>query len=188
MPECPHCHEYYFGNPNQCPKCYYDFKAKTIRKPNHVIAQERIFAQWEIERDERLRREELERVERQRQEEIEREAQRKKEEIEKRNREIEQRNRELELAKQENDTRTLTLLMNPRYEYQTVSIKDTKDGILDKDLLQSTLMKYAMEGWRLHTIFSNELGKSVEPSFIGSKNSTIEETILIFERCVKLEG
>ena len=28
MPECPNCHGYYFGNPDQCPECAYDFKLK----------------------------------------------------------------------------------------------------------------------------------------------------------------
>ena len=119
---------------------------------------------------------------------IDRERQELAQHQQRRQEEIEQRNLEIERAKQERDARALALLHNPRFEYRTVYIEDSKDGTLDKNLLQKTLMEYANEGWRLHTIFTNELGKNVDPAFIGSRNATVEETILIFERCIKLAG
>ena len=33
MPECPHCHEYYFGTPAKCPKCQRDLPSAHSQTP-----------------------------------------------------------------------------------------------------------------------------------------------------------
>lgn len=71
---------------------------------------------------------------------------------------------------------------NSMYEYAVEIIQDSAVyGCIDKKELESTLANYAMNGWRLHTVFTNEIGKN---SVMGI-NSTVEQSILIFERCIK---
>lgn len=78
---------------------------------------------------------------------------------------------------------------NPLFEYETVIINDNTDGTVDEFKLQTTLREYSEGGWRLHTIFTNEIGKTtsaVSVGYIGGGiNATIEQTVLIFERCIK---
>lgn len=84
--------------------------------------------------------------------------------------------------------REAQLQKNPKYEYETVVINDLSSGEADSDTIQKTLSEYSEEGWRLHSIFTNEIGKSSATaivSFLGmSINATIDQTILIFERCI----
>lgn len=152
MPECPHCHGYYFGNPTQCPKCFYDFKEKRVMKPEAVAEREK----RERELKEKKQQEELER------------------------------------AKKERDMRALALLSSAHYEYATVYLSDSSSGFLDKNKLDSALQQYASEGWKLHSIITNEAGKNSSSISFGGvsagTNSTIDITILIFERCIKLPG
>lgn len=42
---------------------------------------------------------------------------------------------------------------------------------------------YAIRGWHLHSAFTNEVGKNAALGI----NATINQTILIFERCIKPE-
>lgn len=90
--------------------------------------------------------------------------------------------------KEEIKRRQLSYL-NSEYEYETVVINDLITGEIDSDKLQKTLESYALNGWRLHSVFTNEVGKnsgSSFTSFLGvSINATIDQTILIFERCIK---
>ena len=152
MPDCPHCHGYYFGNPDQCPKCYYNFKEKRVIKPEAIAERE------------------------------------------KRERELkeEQHRRELERAKQERDMRALALLNSAHYEYTTVYLADSRSGILDKNSLDTTLQQHAAQGWKLHSVITNEAGKNASSISFGGitsgTNSTMDITILIFERCIKLPG
>lgn len=75
---------------------------------------------------------------------------------------------------------------NAYYEYCVESITDSKaTGALSKDQLQWVLAEYALDGWRLHTAFTNELGKNALEVLGFGINATVEETILIFERCIK---
>lgn len=78
---------------------------------------------------------------------------------------------------------------NPLFEYETVIINDNTDGTVDEFMLQTTLKGYSEGGWRLHSIFTNEIGKTtsaISVGFIGGGiNATIEQTVLIFERCIK---
>lgn len=81
------------------------------------------------------------------------------------------------------------LKRNPIYEYTTVVINDNVDGTADAKQIQNKLSEYSSAGWRLHSIFTNEVGKSSVGAFVGffggNLNATIDQTILIFERCIK---
>ena len=78
---------------------------------------------------------------------------------------------------------------NPLYEYETIVINDNSDGTVNTKQIQDTLLEYSKAGWRLHSIFTNEIGKSTVGAFIGfigsNVNATIDQTIIIFERCIK---
>lgn len=78
---------------------------------------------------------------------------------------------------------------NPRYEYKMEVVTDNSSGEIDKTNIQRLLSEYAMKGWRLHSVFVNEIGKTssaVTSNLLGfGINATIDQTILIFERCIK---
>lgn len=78
---------------------------------------------------------------------------------------------------------------NPMFEYKVVIVNNLADGQIDQSQLQYTLDAYSIKGWKLHSIFNNELGKTsstVSLGIIGTNiNATIDQTILIFERCNK---
>ena len=77
---------------------------------------------------------------------------------------------------------------NAMYEYRIETVKDTAIlGKFDKSTTEQILLAYAKHGWRLHTAFTNEVGKNAAFVGIGGVNATIEETVLIFERCIKAE-
>lgn len=82
--------------------------------------------------------------------------------------------------------------MNAHYEYDVAVIHDTCYGSTNINQLKTVLMKYSLEGWRLVHIFTNELGKSASSLTVGSitsgSNSTVDQTILIFERMIKETG
>lgn len=96
-----------------------------------------------------------------------------------------------ELAKVRGVERENQLEKNPKFEYLSVVINDLPDGTINNNLIQNTLTQFAEDGWRLHSIFTNEIGKtssSVAIGFLGTTvNATIDQTILVFERCVKAE-
>ena len=163
MPDCPHCHEYYFGNPDQCPKCFYDFKLK------------RVISQKELRELQLQRQQEREQL--RKQDELNRH---KEEEI----------NRQHELQAKEH--RIQALEHNALYEYTTVYLAESRSGILDKTSLDTALAQHAAQGWKLHSILTNEAGKNASSVGFGGiavgTNATMDVTILIFERCVKLAG
>ena len=74
---------------------------------------------------------------------------------------------------------------NPLYEYKIEIINDLETGELDKISIQNTIDKYSSNGWKLHTVLTNELGKTSSSVIVASVNATICQTILIFERCIK---
>ena len=84
------------------------------------------------------------------------------------------------------------LINNPHYEYVSVVVNDLDTGEIDNKQIQYLLEKYSQNGWRLHTIFTNEIGKTataVKIGFLGGAvNATIDQTVLIFERCIKPEN
>lgn len=78
---------------------------------------------------------------------------------------------------------------NPLYEYKVEVVNDNYDGTVDESGIQNRLIEYSSNGWRLHSIFSNEVGKNVAGISVGGigggVNSTVDQTILVFERCIK---
>ncbi len=83
----------------------------------------------------------------------------------------------------------LQIKRNPLFEYKIEIINDLETGEIDGRRMQYIVEKYSSEGWKLHKVFTNELGKTSTTSriaFLGmSVNATICQTILIFERCIK---
>ena len=78
---------------------------------------------------------------------------------------------------------------NPLYEYAVETVRDHNDGSADTASIRMILSRYASRGWRLHKTMVNEIGRTSSSSsvagYTNGTNATIEETILIFERCVK---
>lgn len=98
----------------------------------------------------------------------------------KRQREIE--NEKRRIAQEERDK---AFAASARYEYRTVYLQDSYNGMLSQSTLENTLTKYANDGWRLHSIIVNEAGKNAVSLSGFGVNSTMDTTILIFERCIK---
>ena len=78
---------------------------------------------------------------------------------------------------------------NAKYEYAVESIPDNSDGSANTALIAAIISNYASKGWRLHKTMVNEIGRTSQSSGVGGfstgTNATIEQTILVFERCVK---
>lgn len=74
---------------------------------------------------------------------------------------------------------------NPFYEYDYIVVPNNLDGSTNKEYIKEIISNHAMHGWRLITMYSNEIGKNaVALGGIGS-NVTMCEDILVFERCIK---
>ncbi|MDE6530506.1 MAG: DUF4177 domain-containing protein [Lachnospiraceae bacterium] len=73
---------------------------------------------------------------------------------------------------------------NEFYEYDVVTIINEDHGTIDKDKMMEILSDHAKNGWRLHTMYSNELGKKALIILGFGTNSTACEDVLIFERRV----
>ena len=90
------------------------------------------------------------------------------------------------------ENRMLAFQNSALYEYTTVYLRDSYSGLLNQDTLNSTLQSHAAEGWRLHSVLTNEAGKNSSSVSVGGAsfgtNATMDVTILIFERCIKLAG
>lgn len=103
--------------------------------------------------------------------------------------------REKQAKKQENQKEQLKaqreqlLKNNSLFEYQVVIVNNLSTGEVNNLAIQTYLDSFSNQGWRLHSVFNNELGKtssSVAVGFVGSSvNATIDQTVLIFERCVQ---
>ena len=97
-----------------------------------------------------------------------------------------QKNEQIKLFQQQMEEQ---IKNNPLYEYETIVINDNSDGTVNTKQIQDTLLEYSKAGWRLHSIFTNEVGKSTVGAFIGfigsNVNATIDQTIMIFESCIK---
>lgn len=68
------------------------------------------------------------------------------------------------------------------YEYDVVTIINENHGTIDKQEMMKILSEHAKKGWKLHTIYSNELGKNALGILGLGVNSTACEDVLIFER------
>ena len=75
---------------------------------------------------------------------------------------------------------------NPLYEYKVEVVQESGlTGAFKKADIQNVLAVYALDGWRLHTAVTNELGKMVLSAAGVGTNATVDQMILIFERCIK---
>ena len=74
---------------------------------------------------------------------------------------------------------------NEFYEYDVVTIINQDHGIVDKNKMMKILSEHAKNGWRLHTMYSNELGKNAVSLLGFGVNATACEDVLIFERRVQ---
>lgn len=74
---------------------------------------------------------------------------------------------------------------NPFYEYDYIVVPNKSDGSTDKESIKRILASHAMQGWKLVTMYSNEIGKNaITVGGVGG-NVTICEDVLVFERCIK---
>ena len=71
------------------------------------------------------------------------------------------------------------------YEYDVVTIINEGHGQVDKSKMLQVLSERARQGWKLHTIYSNELGKNAITLLGLNVNSTASEDVLIFERRIE---
>ncbi len=77
---------------------------------------------------------------------------------------------------------------NPFYEYDYIVVSNRADGTTDREAITEIIQGHAMQGWRLVTMYSNEIGTNeISVAGIGS-NVTMCEDILVFERCIKEAG
>ena len=78
---------------------------------------------------------------------------------------------------------------NGYYEYSVTSLTD-ENGCVNIKKINDYLNEMGKQGWRLKCVTTNELGKEYRGVGFGGAstniNSTIEETILIFERFVEM--
>lgn len=93
------------------------------------------------------------------------------------------------LQEQITKEREETIQKNPLYEYTTDVIYDLSTGMVDQQSVAFSLSAHAKQGWRLHTIFTNEIGKTSSSvgisSVASSTNATMDVTFLVFERMIK---
>ena len=167
MKQCPNCNEWIGDNADVCFNCNYDFVSKKIISAN--VIKQREEQRMECIRKERERQIAVERKERERQIAFEKQ----KNEV----------YRSFQSARSADLTEKVKI--NDLYEYDVVTIRDNKVGSTDISSLRAELDKRGREGWRLVNTFTNELGVN-SSSFAGyGTNATIDEVVLIFERCIK---
>ena len=94
-------------------------------------------------------------------------------------------NRQSEMQALARETRS----KNTKYEYDVVTVNDKSNGTVDVVALKTVLAKYASERWRLVNMISNEVGRNSSTGGYGGlslgTNSTIDQTVLVFERIVE---
>nr|MBQ4454497.1 DUF4177 domain-containing protein [Clostridia bacterium] len=120
------------------------------------------------------------------------EAERKAEEEERKAAEEERAARALALAKAHQEK--LDALKRDGHEgyweFKVVQVVDEKTGAVDPKLLEDTLNRLGLDGWRLKSAYSNEVGREeFSNGFNGMStgtNATIDQNILIFERFKKI--
>lgn len=77
---------------------------------------------------------------------------------------------------------------NPYYEYDYIVVQNKGDGSTDKERIAKIIKEHAFQGWRLITMYSNEIGKNALAVGGVGANCTMCEDILLFERCIKAEN
>lgn len=73
-------------------------------------------------------------------------------------------------------------------QYMVEVVSDSRNGHTDVSQLQTTLNKYANQGWILKSCFTNEVGHNENSigygGFVAGTNSTVDQIVLIFEKDV----
>ncbi len=77
---------------------------------------------------------------------------------------------------------------NAKYEYKVERIVD-KGGATNIGIMSLTINSHASQGWRVKTIFTNELGHNGAAVSVGGVSSgtnyTADEVVIVFERRVQ---
>ena len=173
MKKCPNCGELVGDSITKCFNCFFD-----MSDPERNIIAEKNRIQREKELYEKKQKETAEqnRIANRIAEENRIKAIKEQKEKER----IAEENR----IKAEKEEKERIFSLNDLYEYDIVTIQDLHSGEADTSEMLLTINKYASQGWRLHTIFTNEIGKNSHTQIFGISqiNSTIDQTILVFER------
>lgn len=89
------------------------------------------------------------------------------------------------------NARLAQIKKNPYYEYDYVVVPNLSDGSTNKERIEEVITSHAMQGWRLITMYSNELGRNSMGVAVvgvgGGTNTTMCEDVMVFERCIKGE-
>ena len=105
---------------------------------------------------------------------------------EKREREERERQEESERRKKAEQVKIEQLAKNGGYEHKIEVVRDQDDSA---GTIQAILTRYASDGWRLHTMFSNEIGREwVRPDTSLSSSrmlATYNQIVMVFERIIK---
>lgn len=72
------------------------------------------------------------------------------------------------------------------WEYKVIDLVN-QDGLVDTVSLSLVINDYSMDGWRVKTAHSNELGKNAMAIFGFGINSTAEQNIIILERFKRIK-
>lgn len=141
--------------------------------------------------------EKLEKVQaqrRQEQEELERKRRQEQQAVEEK---LRQEDRERQEAEQQNVIAVNALKQTGAegyYQYKAISVQDMSSlfgntGRVNTEAITNVLNRLGMEGWRLVTAYSNELGKNslsgTVSGFTMGTNATVDENILIFEKFIR---
>ena len=68
------------------------------------------------------------------------------------------------------------------YEYDVVTVVNTRAGLTDVDAIKRILDEKSSQGWRLISAYSNELGKNALSVMGFGTNTTASQDVLYFER------
>ena len=112
---------------------------------------------------------------------------------EQRKKEEEQRKREEERLAREREAARRQEIFKARgydgyYEYMSLSLTDDDAGGILTSGIDRRLNDLALDGWRLVSSYTNELGRNSTPgtAYSAGSNATIDQHILILERFVKI--
>jgi predicted nucleic acid-binding Zn-ribbon protein len=76
------------------------------------------------------------------------------------------------------------------YQYKTIVVKDKFMGQVNAPEIERVLNEMGYDGWRLVSTFTNEVGKNAGAVGVGDMvlglNATMDETVLVFERVVRV--
>lgn len=167
MKKCPNCNELIGDNADVCFNCNYDFISKKVSSKD-------LFKQRQEQNIAAVKQKENQRIAIARA---------------KAERQLIEEKQKADLHKTYQAASEATTMnkiqINDLYEYDVAVVFDNPTGGVNFQALCSELEKRAREGWRLVNTFTNELGVNAASIAGFGTNATIEETILIFERCVK---